>query len=548
MILRDYQQGAIDDLFKWWNDRPGIGEAPILVQPTGAGKSLVCAGIARALFDLWPEHHPRTLVVVPSKELAEQNGEKLARVLPPHLRIGYYSASLGRKDPTADVIVATIGSVYRDAHLLGNINCIIVDECHLVNPKAKDAGQYRQLFADLARYCLFRIVGMTATPFRGNGIWLTDGEDPLFTGIAHTTTVDQLLDAGYLAPLTLPTDPKTRIDTDGIKTSGGDYNLKELGERSVGYLPAIAADAARLAADRKKWIAFTATVDNANELARLLNDAGIPTAVVHGATKKAEREHLIEQFRAGRLRCLVTVLALSTGFDVPDIDCIIWARPTRSPVLYVQGAGRGMRIAPGKTDCLWLDFSDTTERLGPVDMIRGRKRRKSSADQGAPFAICDNCGERVSPASAPVCPACGAKMRDEKVDEAREVSDAAVLSSQVVNDYIRHEITKVSYSIHKKTGKPDSLRVSYFSGKLTPIASEWVCVGHDGFARSKAVKWWTRRARGLTMPKTAAEALRLAVREDALITPAAIVLRGSGKRAEISGYDFPQGERRYATN
>ena len=124
MILRPYQQRSIDALYQWWVNRPGH---PICTLPTGAGKSVVIAELCRLLFDTWPEEHPRTVVLVPSKELAEQNAAKLRAMLPTHLSVGYYSASLGRKAPTADVIVATIGSVYKDAHLLGNIKCVVID-------------------------------------------------------------------------------------------------------------------------------------------------------------------------------------------------------------------------------------------------------------------------------------------------------------------------------------------------------------------------------------------------------------------------------------
>ena len=226
---------------------------------------------------------------------------------------------------------------------------------------------------------MFRVVGFTATPFRGNGVWLTDGDDPLFTGIAHETPVSELLQAGYLSPLIRPIDAiQSRIDTSGISTSNGDYNIGQLSDRVSDYLPAAADEACTLAADRHKWIAFLPTVANAEAFASLLNHRGIPALVVCGDTPKKEREQRIASFRRGDVRCLVTVLALATGFDVPDVDCIIWLRPTQSPVLYVQGAGRGLRIAEGKQNCLWIDFSDTTERLGPVDGIRGRKRGRKS--------------------------------------------------------------------------------------------------------------------------------------------------------------------------
>lgn len=536
MNLRPYQQASLDALYRWWMAHPAATDIPVMVAPTGSGKSVVIAELTRLLFDTWPQDHPRTMVIVPSKELAEQNAEKLAMLLPAHLSIGYYSASLGKR-PDADVIVATIGSVHKAAHIIGNIKAVIVDECHLISPHGAETGRYRQFLTELSRYCAYRVVGLTATPFRGNGVWLTDGEAPLFTGIAHTTRMQELLDAGFLAPLVRPSDAlQTRIATDDISTTSGDYNLAQLDARVRDYLERIAEETLIHAAERSKWIAFTPTVANAEHLAALLNARGIAAAVVCGATPKREREELIARFRAGEIRCLVTVLALAIGFDAPDVDCIIWARPTRSPVLYVQGAGRGTRIAHGKQDCLWLDYSDTTERLGPVDGIKGRKARKK-LDRQAPAKICDECGERC-PAAARECPSCGYQFPDPEADKPpRGASEAAVMLHQVRTRIVTYPVTDVRYSIHKKPGSPDSLRVDYWSG-LKKVCSEWVCFEHVGWARAKAEAWWNRRGSSLwPMPATVREAMEQA--EHGFISyPSRITVNESGQWPELVGVKF----------
>jgi DNA repair protein RadD len=492
ITLRDYQQDSLDAIHKWWQSHPGYAQIPLVVMPTASGKSVVIAELARLMFDSWPEMHPRTVVLVPSKELAEQNAEKLRALLPLNLSVGYYSASLGKR-PDADVIVATIGSIWKAAHLLGDIKCVVIDEAHLVNPDGAELGRYRKFLTALAKYCKFRVVGCTATPFRGNGVWLTDGDAPLFNGVAITIKIQDLLDLKFLSALVRPVDAiATRIDTDGISSSNGDYNIGELEERVSGYLEGAANDACQLAADRKKWIAFLPSIANASQFAQLLNDRNIPTAVVTGQTPKKERERLVRQFRDGEYRCLVTVLALATGFDVPDVDCICWLRPTRSPVLYVQGAGRGMRIAPGKTNCLWLDFSDTTERLGPVDAIKGRTKKPPTVDRSAPQAICPDCGEVVIPASLAFCPSCGAQMRESAQDQQREVSNAAILSSQAMQVLTTHNVTRVTYAAHHKPGKPTSMRVDYWDG-FQKVATEWICPLHGGFATDKAQRWIDKR-------------------------------------------------------
>jgi len=533
--LREYQQQSIDKLYDHWMSRPECN--PLCVLPTGAGKSVVIAELARLLFDTWPEDHPRTVVLVPSRELAQQNAEKLRSMLPTHISVGFYSASLGRKQAHADVIVATIGSIYKDAHLIGNIRCVVIDEAHLVNPDGEEAGRFRKFLSDLNKYNNFRVVGFTATPFRGNGIWLTEGDAPLFGGVAHTVKVQDLIDLNFLSPLVRPVDViKTRIDVSGISTSNGDYAIGELSERVAGYLAGAADDACELAKDRKKWIGFCATVDNAHSLRDLLLARGISTAVVTGDTPKQARADLIAKFRAGELRCLVTVLALATGFDVPDVDCILWLRPTKSPVLYVQGAGRGMRIAPGKTDCLWLDFSDTTERLGPVDAIKGRSKRPASGG-GAPTATCPECGEQVMPASLLYCPSCGALMREPKADKAVEASSAAIMQSQIASKIVDYEIDNVTYSRHSKAGKADSVAVRYWMGPRI-VATEWVCLDHGGFAAEKARKWVDKRmVMDLGIPINTDDLMDCA---DELQTPSRIKVNHMGDFPTIISYDFSE--------
>ena len=536
MILREYQSRAVTELFDWWTKHQGSADIPLLVLPTAAGKSVICAEIVRQMWDQWPDYHPRTVVLVPSKELAEQNAAKLRALLPHTISVGYVSASLGTKKYNADVIVATIGSIHKAAHLLGNIKAVIIDEAHLVSQKANDAGMYRNFLSNLGQMCEFRTVGMTATPFRGNQVWLTDGDDPLFTGIASRVSMRELLDAKFIAPLVPPSERiETRIDASHVGISNGDYKIGELSREVEKYLAKVAVEATRIASERKKWIAFTPSVANAESLSDKLNKRGIVSAVVCGETPKQEREDLIRQFKEHQIHCLVTVLALSVGFDVPDVDCIIWCRPTKSPVLYVQGMGRGTRIADGKDDCLVLDFTDTVERLGPVDTIQGRAKKRSGP-QEAPYSICPDCGERNAPAAL-VCIYCQGQIREEEEATPMDakVSLAALLSSaSEIGELIWHDVTRVDYAIHRKEGKPDSLRVDYFSGLLR-TASEWVCFDHHGYAKEKAYKWWARRNPNGIQPNTTFVAFGLSKQ---LSSPARIATRKNGKYTEVKHYEF----------
>ncbi len=541
ITLRAYQQRTVDDLFSWWVDHPDIAEIPIMVLPTASGKSIVIAELVRLLWAWWPEDKPRTVVLVPSKELAEQNAEKLRALLPPEITVGFYSASLGKKQHWADVIIATIGSIYMSAALLGNIKCVLVDECHLINPDGDDVGRYRQFLSDLAQTCSFRVAGCTATPFRGNGVWLTDGDKPLFTGVCTTIRIGDLIDQGFLAPMVRPIDIAVRINTDGIKTSQGDFHLGQLSERVHHYLPGAALESVKLCVDRKKWIAFLPSVSTAAYFVSLLRERGIDAALVCGGTPKEERAALVAAFRDGHIRCLVTVLALAIGFDVPDVDAVIWLRPTKSPVLYVQGCGRGMRISPGKTDCLWIDFSATTATLGPVDAIKGRKKRAAQPDQEAPYILCRSCGTIVRPASALICPDCGAVLRDPTAEKEAEAkaSAAAILSSQLRAKITTYAVKRVTYGIHKKSGSPDSLKVVYW-GAMLPIASEWVCLNHEGYAQRKAEQWWVcrRPVDGLKIIPSVQQSLEWIGAGYEMRQPLCITVNESGKYPEITQFTW----------
>ena len=536
--LREYQSRAVNQMFAWWEKHQEPDDIPVCCLPTAAGKSIIIAEVVRHMWDQWPDFQPRTVVIVPSKELAEQNAEKLVKLLPSHISVGFISASLGKKAYDKDVIVATIGSVYKSAHLLGNIKAVLIDECHLVSTKSADAGMYRKFLSELGQYCNFRTAGLTATPFRGDGVWLTDGKEPLFTGIAANVTMVELLAGGFIAPLVSPAHAlDTRINASAVGIANGDYKIGELSTLVDEHLLKVASESVQLAAYRKKWIAFTPTVANAQTLAMELGRLGIVSKVVCGETPKREREQLIDEFRRSNLRCLVTVVALAVGFDVPDVDCIIWCRPTMSKVLYVQGFGRGVRIAAGKTDCLVLDFTDTVERLGPIDTIKGRAAGKGGP-QEAPFCICDHCGQR-NHAAATVCSACGEVIEHpEKKAQETKASNAAVLSMNLPKPQWVN-VSRVSYAVHSKPDKPDSLRVDYYSGLLR-VASEWVCFDHEGYALQKAHAWYAlRKPERLTAaPGSTAQVMQWLGSGFELAKPTRILVDTNGKYSEIKNYEF----------
>lgn len=220
---RPYQSKVIEDLWTYFHSHPDGN--PIIEACVGSGKSMMVAMISQRAMQEFPG--TRILVIVPSKELLVQNVEELYSVWP-EASAGVYSAAVKRKQLGFDLTYATIGSIYKQAAVMGRIDLILADECHGI--ATADTGMWRKLIADLRLYgSPARVVGLTGTPFRGNGAWLTHGEDPLFTHVCTRVTIKELLDLGFLSPLTtIPT--QTHIDTSSVRTVAGDYNLADLAD------------------------------------------------------------------------------------------------------------------------------------------------------------------------------------------------------------------------------------------------------------------------------------------------------------------------------
>lgn len=546
MNLRSYQSRVLDELWDWFLKHDSGN--PVVNAVVGAGKSILIAALAQRAMSQYPG--TRMLVIVHQKELLEQNLDKLTAVWP-DAPVGIHSASVGKKDIGHDILYATIGSVAKKAHLLGRVDLILADECHLINPK--EAGQWRLLIAGLQKYnpaC--RVIGWTGTPFRGDGVWLTAGETPLFHGVASKVTMRELIDLGYLAPL-VPGGVQMTMSADGVAVVNGDYKISELAQRvdRTELVEAACNEIVQLAADRKRWLVFCVTVEHAQHVCDALVARGIAAGIVSAETPKAERARLIEDFRAGRLRALCNVAVLTTGFDVPAVDCICLLRNTKSPVLYVQIAGRGMRVlgadiiesaANGKADCLWLDFTDTTSNLGPVDAIQGRgPKRKMSHEK--PVKLCEECGS-INAASARECIDCGAPFEIIESDpHGTKVSTAAIMSGQT-SSLVRYTVDRVTYAKHNKPGKPPSLRIEYWHG-MRVVAKEWVGLESDSqFARAKASHWWWSRTKSPT-PETVDDAIQYIetferINRDGFPGPHGITVDEAGKYPEIAGFEWSQ--------
>src|SRR5690606_19535626 len=352
-----------------------------------------------------------------------------------------------------------------------------------------------------------KIVGLTATPFRMGTGMLHEGPDALFDTIAYEIQVHTLIREGYLCEV-ISRGGIRKIDTSGVRVRGGDYVASELARAAddPDVTRAAVAEIVKYGQDRRGWLIFAAGVDHANHVADEVRRYGIPTAVVTGNTPASERKRILDDYKAGRIRCVVNVEVLTTGFDAPHTDLLGMLRPTKSPVLYVQMVGRGMRTAPGKTNCLLLDFAGVVAEHGPVDQVRVRGRNSKNGAVGpAPTKECPEC-QRILHAGVRECPDCGHVWERGAPELERQAYSGAVLSFQSkIQTVDVHRMEMRKWEPLDPSKKP-SIRITYFTG-LRQI-HEWVCPEHTGFARRKFEERCRNEWR-IEPPATIAETLAL---------------------------------------
>lgn len=541
MQLRPYQQAAVDAVYEHLRSKE---TNPCVVLPTGTGKSLVLAQIAKDAVEKW---NGRVLILAHVKELLEQNADKI-RKLCPELKIGIYSAGLRSRDTTEQVIVAGIQSMYNKACELDAFDLVVVDEAHAISSEGD--GMYRTFLADMKVINPHvRVIGLTATPFRLKGGLICKPEN-ILNEICYEAGLKEMIQQGYLSPL-ISRAGRAEANLANLHIRGGEFISDEVAAAmdNDALVTSACREIVELTRDRKSVLIFTASVDHCKHVAEKIEAfSGKECAIVTGDTSPAERAEIIARFKGEfipadlfgtpkpPLKFLANVNVLTTGFDAPNTDCVVMLRPTNSPGLLIQCAGRGTRLSPetGKSSCLFLDYGGNILRHGPLDMIKV-KEPGSGKGGDAPAKKCPQCLALIH-AGYTACPECGyvfpPKESNDKMTQT--ASSAGVISGQV--DYTDYEVLDVYYCVHEKRGAdpdaPKTMRVDYQVG-FNEFKSEWVCPEHTGYARGKFEKWWHERAAlGCPMPRSAREAVSLA-NEGLLAAPESITVKTiAGERFE----------------
>lgn len=500
--LRPYQQEAVDAV---WNHLRTRNDNPCVVLPTGTGKSLVIAQIATDAVSRW---HGRVIVLAHVKELLEQNAEKIQKLCP-NLKIGIYSAGLKSRDTKEDVIVAGIQSVHKRACELGAFDIAIIDEAHLIPPDGE--GMYREFLKDAKVVNPhIRLIGLTATPFRLRGGLICKPENML-NYVCYEAGLKEMIVQGYLSPIV----PKSgsyvsAIDFESLHIRAGEFVADEVevlmnNEKLVANA---CYEIVQLTKDRNAVLIFGVSISHCKKIKKYIEEySHEECAIVTGDTPAGERATILDRIKGvevaadlfgnkmPRLKYLVNVSVLTTGFDAPNIDCIAILRPTASAGLLLQMVGRGLRLSPatGKVNCLVLDYGENVMRHGPLDAIRveEKEHKNSSKQDGEPPAKkCPKCLGLTETART-VCPYCGYVFPPKELKHDATASEDGLLTGQV----IVHEetVSRVNYIkwVKKDTDptKPPSLCIEYEIG-FNKYFREWICPEHTGYARQKFEKWW----------------------------------------------------------
>lgn len=512
MTLRKYQIECVDAI--WRN----LDKHCVASLPTGSGKTPCIAELIRRFLE-YPGTH--ILLLTHKRELIRQNYDTLVKHLPFTVDVGIYCAGLRSKE-LKQVTIASVQSMV-NAKDVPDFEIIIIDEAHLC-PHESD-GQYHEVFA---RFPKARIIGVTATPFRLKGGMLHKGKHKLFDALVYEAKTSKLIDEGWLSPIRA-ISTSDHADMSDVHIRCGDYKPEEMTAAmdQAKITKAAVCDVMLHAADRKSILVFCAGVEHARHVQDEFLSAGETSiATVTQETSMYDRDDCITRFKDRTLRIMVNVGVFTTGFDAPGVDCVVLLRATQSPGLYIQIIGRGLRKAEGKKECLLLDYGENISRFGPIDMITCDTVEEGKG--APPTKPCPQCSTIIF-AGLATCPQCGyvfPKEEKETIKHGTKASDIDPIRPTVITTFDVHE---VEYSYHKgKKGKPDSMRVSYYTG-ICDIVSEWVCLMHQGFAKQKAQAWFARR--GISpMPKTIEEAIEAAKKA---VFPGKITTRKNGKYDEI---------------
>lgn len=478
---RYYQTEAIESIFEYFKKCSGN---PLVELPTGSGKSLVLSMFIEKALKMYP--NTRILIVTHQKELIKQNHDEFKRYTY-FKNVGIYSAGLKRRDVDSQILFCGIQSVHKKAWLLGAYDLMLVDECHLLPKKGR--GMYLRFIEEMQKQNkFFKIIGLTATPYRLDSGLLCEGDDKIFTDICYKISVAELIKKGFLSPLVSKNSSKeTKVNREDLHLKGGEYIIAEMSalfDRDE-LIKKTVTEIIENSKGRKSILVFCVNIEHAEHVAEEFRKQGEKAQAVHSKQDSKFNDNLLNEFKERKLKILCNVDILTTGFNAKNIDCIAMLRPTKSAGLYYQMVGRGLRLFLDKDNCLILDFAGNIAEHGPIDRIEVKSKTLLSEGevQKCPMKECPQCNCLIYP-SQMECPECG-YIYERELKHDYKASELNVIHKwEPPKEY---QVKRIFFSRHQKKGKPDSLRIDFYYNMLNKF-TKWFCIEHQGFAKQKALK------------------------------------------------------------
>jgi len=386
LSLRPYQQAATDAAIDWIKKSV---EPCVIEAPTGAGKSHIIAELAHWVLE---RSNKRVLVLAPSGELVEQN---YGKYLATGNSASMFSASVGKKETRHPVVFGSPLTVAKNLKRFTNYAAIVIDEAHGLTPTMfKIIGHMRNDNPKI------RIIGLTATPYRMNQGYIyeihhkngvVDSIDPFFKICVYDISAQKLIDDGYLSKPVFDLDHENYDTSDLVLKSTGKWDASTVDKAFSGHgrkTSRIVEDIVEKSEYRNGVMIFAATVKHAEEIMESLpsNISRLVTA------KTTNRAQIISAFKDKRIKYIVNVSCLTTGFDAAHVDVIAILRATESAGLLTQIVGRGLRICENKNDCLILDYAENMERHFKNNDIFHPEIKSKKKAKGEPIkVICPLC-------------------------------------------------------------------------------------------------------------------------------------------------------------
>jgi ATP-dependent helicase IRC3 len=383
--LRDYQQECLESVIS--EMKAGVNRQLISL-PTGSGKTIIMAAIAKLL-------NKKTLVIAHREELIQQAYDKF-KLFWPDVDIGICMAE--KNEIEQQVVIASIQSCSRPKRLarlkeLG-FDLVLIDEAH---HSASDSYQTVVKELGFSADSNKLLIGVSATIKRADNLELGDTFDKVIFG----RSIGTMIKAGYLAPV-IGRRILTNFSLKGVSVLNGDFAISDLAEavNTVERNQFISSKFVEYAKDRKA-IAFCCDVQHCKDLADAFSARGIASSAVWGEMDTLERKSTLEAFKNNQIQILTSCGILTEGYDEPSVNSIVMARPTRSTALYIQCVGRGLRLWPGKQNCLVLDFTDTSHNLDGImslsktipeafEMKEGEQREREEVDRSSKIEVLED--------------------------------------------------------------------------------------------------------------------------------------------------------------